>query len=186
MLQPSKLATPLTRTPPPCEPQERGQSPQGQWRICQGRFTMQALTYCDAKVMSTRTTAGQFKCQFKGANSYSILRTRGAALRQFSGASSHPNTLRKHTRHTGKSAGQAHRSSSVVMDIAAFKVSHCANTDVDATTLQAEKARSASIGAMDEKSEKVQNANTHTLRHQDHEHAHSIRSVQGSVQGGDG
>jgi multimeric flavodoxin WrbA len=28
---------------------------------------MQALTYCDAKFMSTRTAAGQFKCQFKGA-----------------------------------------------------------------------------------------------------------------------
>ncbi len=28
---------------------------------------MQALTYCDAIVMSTRTTVGQFKGQFKGA-----------------------------------------------------------------------------------------------------------------------
>jgi len=28
---------------------------------------MQALTYCDAKVMSTRTAAGQFKGQFKEA-----------------------------------------------------------------------------------------------------------------------
>ena len=28
---------------------------------------MQALTYCNTKVMSTRTTAGQFKSQFKGA-----------------------------------------------------------------------------------------------------------------------
>jgi flagellar hook-basal body complex protein FliE len=28
---------------------------------------MQTLTYCDDKVMSTRTTAGQFKGQFKGA-----------------------------------------------------------------------------------------------------------------------
>ena len=41
-------------------------------------------------------------------------------------------------------------------------------------------------GAMDEMSEKVQHANTHILRHQDHEHAHSSRSVQGSVQGGNG
>ena len=64
---------------------------------CQGRFNMQTITYCDDKVMSTRTAAGQFKGQFKGAmdessgnvqsaNSYSILRTREAALRQFSGA----------------------------------------------------------------------------------------------------
>ena len=86
----------------------------------------------------------------------------------------------------GKFKMQAHSTNGVVMDIAAFKVSYSTVSDSDATTLQAEKARSASIGAMDEKSEKVQNANTHTLRHQDHEHAHSIRSVQGSVQGGDG
>jgi hypothetical protein len=33
----------------------------------QGKFKMQALTYCDAKVMSTRTAAGQLKGQFKGA-----------------------------------------------------------------------------------------------------------------------
>ena len=31
------------------------------------RFKMKALTYCDAEDMSTRTTAGQFKGQFKGA-----------------------------------------------------------------------------------------------------------------------
>ena len=41
---------------------------------------------------------------------------------------------------------QAHRRSSVVMDIAAFKVSHCIGSDIDATSLQAEKARSASMG----------------------------------------
>ena len=41
---------------------------------------------------------------------------------------------------------QAHRRSDVVMDIAAFKVSHCVGSDIDATTLQAEKARSASMG----------------------------------------
>ena len=28
---------------------------------------MQTLTYCDATFMSTRTAAGQFKGQFKGA-----------------------------------------------------------------------------------------------------------------------
>ena len=42
--------------------------------------------------------------------------------------------------------------SSVVMDIAAFKVSHCVGSDIDATTLQAEKARSACIGALAERS----------------------------------
>jgi hypothetical protein len=57
------------------------------------------------------------------------------------------------------------------MDIAAFKVSLSVVPDIDATTLQAEKARSASIGAMDEISQKVQNANTHILRRHNHEHA---------------
>ena len=53
---------------------------------------------------------------------------------------------------------QAHPFSGVVMDIAVFKVSHCVGFNIDATTLQAEKARSASIGAMDEMSQKVQKA----------------------------
>ena len=42
---------------------------------------------------------------------------------------------------------QAHHSSGVVMDIAAFKVSH--SVDKDATALQAARARSSSIGAME-------------------------------------
>ena len=46
--------------------------------------------------------------------------------------------------------------------------------------------RSSSIGEMEEMSQTVQNANTHKLRCQNHEHAHSSRSVQGSVQWGDG
>ena len=41
-------------------------------------------------------------------------------------------------------------------------------------------------GAMDEVSQKVQNANTHILRCQNHEHAHSSRSVQGPIQWGNG
>ena len=39
------------------------------------------------------------------------------------------------------------------------------------------------MGAMEEISQKVQNANTHRLRRQNHEHAHSSRSVQGSSMG---
>ena len=100
------------------------------------------------------------------------------------------------------------------MDIAAFKVCH--SVDMDATALRAVRVRSSSIGAMEEMSGKVQNAsshrsilrthkahgqfsgameempqtvqnaNTHILRSQNHEHAHSSRSVQGSVQWGDG
>ena len=41
-------------------------------------------------------------------------------------------------------------------------------------------------GAMEDMSGKVQNANTHILRCQNHEHTHSSQSVQGQVQWGDG
>ena len=76
-----------------------------------------ALTCCDAEIKSTRTTAGQFKGQFNGAMDES----------------------------SGKgSKMQAHISSGVVMDIAAFKVSHSVGVDIDATALQAKK-RSAPI-----------------------------------------
>ena len=47
------------------------------------------------------------------------------------------------------------------MDIAAFKVCH--SVDMDATALRAVRVRSSSIGAMEEMSGKVQNANTHQL-----------------------
>ena len=76
---------------------------------------MQALTGCDANVMSTRTTVGQFKGQFNGAMDES----------------------------SGKgSKMQAHITSGVVMDITAFEVSHAVGADKDATALQA-KQRSA-------------------------------------------
>ena len=72
---------------------------------------------------------------------------------------------------------QAHPNSGVVMDIAAFKVSHSVGCDIDATALRAARARSSSIGpleltvaavlracgAMEEMSGKVQNASTHPL-----------------------
>ena len=51
---------------------------------------------------------------------------------------------------------QAHRTSSVVVDIAAFKVSHSVLCDIDATALRAERARSSSIGAMEKLSGMVQ------------------------------
>jgi hypothetical protein len=48
------------------------------------------------------------------------------------------------------------------MDIAAFKVSHSVGKDKDATTtLRATRARSSSKGAMEERSQKVQNASSH-------------------------
>ena len=55
-------------TPEPCaHTRHRVNHSTGQWRKCLGRFKMQTLTYCDATFMSTRTAAGQFKGQFKGA-----------------------------------------------------------------------------------------------------------------------
>ena len=40
---------------------------------------------------------------------------------------------------------RAHKISGVVMDIAAFKVSHSVGIDIDATALRAARARSSSI-----------------------------------------
>ena len=45
----------------------------------------------------------------------------------------------------GRFRMQAHITSGVVMDIAAFKVSHSAVIDTDATALRAARARSSSI-----------------------------------------
>ena len=58
----------------------------------------------------------------------------------------------------GKIKMQAHPSSGVVMDIAAFKVSHSVGIDIDATALQAARARSSSIGALEDgsKSERTE------------------------------
>jgi hypothetical protein len=76
----------------------------------------------------------------------------------------------------GKFKMQAHIISGVVIDIAAFEVSHsvgcakdavdidAASDDIDAAALRAARARSKSIGAMDESSGQVQDANTHNQR----------------------
>ena len=45
----------------------------------------------------------------------------------------------------GESKMQAHITSSVVVDIAAFKVSQSVGIDIDATSLRAARARSSSI-----------------------------------------
>ena len=45
----------------------------------------------------------------------------------------------------GKFKEQAHINSGVVMDVAAFEVSHSVGIDIDATTLRAARARSSSI-----------------------------------------
>ena len=47
----------------------------------------------------------------------------------------------------GKFKMYAHRSCPVVMDTAAFKVSHSVGIDIDATALRIARARSSSIGA---------------------------------------
>ena len=49
---------------------------------------------------------------------------------------------------------QAHLTSGVVMDIAAFKVRHSFGMEIDTTALRAARASSSSIGAMDESSGK--------------------------------
>ena len=136
----AKITLPCHDTPPTVS------IPLGRWMKCHGRFKVQALTNCDAKVMSTCTATGQFKGQFKGAME-GHRRFKMRALTQSHCA---------HTRHTVNSAGrwmkvqgkfkmQTHITSSVVMDVAAFKVSHSAVTDKDATTLRAARARSSSI-----------------------------------------
>jgi hypothetical protein len=92
--------------------------PLGQWMKCRRRFEMQTLTFCDTKITSTRTAAGQFKGQFKGAMDESSGNVRKAS--------------------TNAGCG-------VVMDIAAFEVSHSFGIDIDATALRAVRARSRSM-----------------------------------------
>ena len=114
------------------------------------RFKMQTLTCCDgAEVTSTRTTVGQFKGAME------------CYMRGFDLAKTHI-VLRRHTlpRHTPRTVSipvgrwmkchrkfktQTHLSSGVVMDIAAFKVSHSIGPDIDTTALRAARARSSSI-----------------------------------------
>ena len=146
ILQLSKFATPLeeTKTPPPCKPKSGARNvPSGRWRTCQGRFKMQTLTYCSAKITSTRTAVGQFKGQFNGRWKKRLGRFKMQAL-----------TL--------------------------------CDAEFKSTRTTAGQFKSQFKGAMEDKSGKVQKANTHILRCRNHKHAHSSRSVQGSVQWGDG
>ena len=82
----------------------------------------------------------------------------------------------------GKFKMQAHITSVVVMDVAAFKVSH--SCDIGAAALRAARVRSQSIGAMEEMSGKVQNASTHILQRQSREHAHTaVGQFKGQFKG---
>ena len=119
---------------------------------------MQALTLCDAKVVTRAQQSVSSRASSRG----------------------------RWMKVQGEFKMQAHRISSVVVDIAIFKVSHSVGIDIDAAALRAARVRSGSIGAMEEMSGKVQNASTHPLGRKSHEHVHSSRSVQGSVQGGHG
>ena len=51
---------------------------------------------------------------------------------------------------SGNSRCKQNRRSGVVMDITAFKVSHPVGVDIDATPLRAARARSSSIGALED------------------------------------
>jgi hypothetical protein len=62
----------------------------------------------------------------------------------------------------GKFKLQAHPSSGIVMDIAAFKVSHSDVNDIETTALRAARARSSSIRAMDESSAWESSRRRHT------------------------
>ena len=58
---------------------------------------------------------------------------------------------------------QAHIACGVVVDIAAFKISHSSEIDEDATALRAARARSSSKGAMEKTSRKVQKVSTYPV-----------------------
>ena len=87
----------------------------------------------------------------------------------------------------GKFKEQAHINSGVVMDVAAFEVSHSVGIDIDATTLRAARARSSSIHrAMDNTSRKVQNVSAHsrlrTHKAADSEFSGAMEDMPGKVQ----
>jgi hypothetical protein len=62
-------------------------SSRGQWMKCHGRFKMQALTACNAKITSTRTANSQFKGAMEEMS------------QKVQNASSHPTPLRTHKAH---------------------------------------------------------------------------------------
>ena len=140
--------------------------PSGRWRTCQGRFKRQTLTSCDVKITSTRTAVGQFKGQFNGAmERYTWVRFAGKLT------PCHANIWRRSAYQRGD--GTLHMSS----------IRRKAHTQ---GILRTRKAHGQISGAMEDMPGKVQKANTHILRCQNHKHAHSSRSVQGPVQRGDG
>ena len=143
---------------------------------------MQTLASCDAKITRTRTATRQSKGQFKGARAegehtlFAVLEYTLVLVSVAVPETKRPPPCREEAsgRHLplgrwmkvqGEFKMQAHITSGVVMDIAAFKVCHSVEFDKDATALRAARARSSStsIGAMGEMLRKVQTANTHIL-----------------------
>ena len=144
----------------------------GRWRTCQGRFKMQTLTYCNAKITSTRTAVGQFKGQFNGAMEEISTQGQKVSAPQMPDSSTRwcwsvllcprcrvprpasQNRARnvplgRWMKVQGKGRRQAHVISPVVIDIAAFKISHSVGSDIDTTALRATRAMSSSMGAME-------------------------------------
>ena len=133
-------------------------------------FRMQALTYCDAEIMSTRTAVGQFEGQFKGA------------MEEMSGKVQNANThplqcqSREHAHSSRSVQGPQFKGQWNVTQGSIRRKTHVA---LPQHTAYSERTS----GAMEETSgQKVQNANTHILRRHIHEHAHSSRSVQGAME----
>jgi len=96
-------------------------------------------------------------------------------------ASSHPTPLRTHKAH-GQFSGAMEES------LGRFKMQALTHWDakITSTCTAVGQFKGQFKGAMEEMSGKVQNASTHKLRCQSHEHVHNSRSVQGTVQGGNG
>ena len=108
--------------------------PSGRWSKGLGRFKMQALTRCDAEVVSTRTQ--------QSVSSRASSRGRWRKCRR------------------------------------RFKMqtlTYC-GPKITSTRTAVGQFKGQFSGAMEEMSQTVQNANTHKLRRQNHEHAHSSHS----------
>ena len=94
---------------------------------------MQALTHCDANVMSTRTTAGQFKCEFKGAmERYTWVRFAGKLTACHAKHVAMVSTRVGQWMSSGKDQRATHPISGVVMDLAVFKFCHSIDNDATA------------------------------------------------------
>ena len=116
---------------------------------------MRTLTYCDAKVMSTRTTAGQFKCQFKGG------------MEELSQKVQNANThILRRQNHEHAHSSRSVQGSSMGQRMKCRKrfemqtLTFC-DAKITRTHTATGQSKGQFKGAMDESSEKVQDASTH-------------------------